>query len=327
MSNYFSKALRTQTINIPPPPLTEQNLPDQSGRVHIITGGYAGVGLELAKILYAKGATLYIAGRNEEKGQKAIEDIKKQHPSSSGALKFLLLDLSDLSTIKSSAETFIRQESRLDVLVNNAGVMIPPKGSKTAQGHELQLGTNCLGPFLFTKLLMPVLIRTAGTAPPNSVRVIWASSSGIQVWAPDGGVVFEGTTGTPKVFDVPRTDYGQSKVGNVLLAVKLQELCRQHGIVSVSFNPGNLKTELQRHTGGLLRRLGDAMLYPAVFGAYTELYSGWNEDITAGGGVTYVMPWGRDGSEMVREDIRRGMKEGLQQKFWDWCERETEMYA
>ena len=296
--------------------------------MHVVTGGYAGVGEELSKILYGKGATVYIAGRSEEKAHRAIERIKTTVPSSSGRLEFLLLDLNDLSTVTASADKFLSQESRLDVLVNNAGVMFPPAGTKTEQGHDLQFGTNCLGPFLFTKCLMPILTRTAASSPTDSVRVLWAASVGIQIFAPDKGVAFDERTGAPKIFSDQRTNYGQTKVGNVLLAVKTAELYASKGVVSVSFNPGNLKTELMRHTDSFLMRMSaKAMLYPAIFGAYTELYSGWSEEITAAKRISYVVPWGKDGSDLVRQDIQEAIRNGLATKFWDWCESETKSYS
>ena len=328
MSRFLTTAALSQSYFIPTPSLTEKNLPDQSGRVHIVTGGYAGVGEKLSKILYEKGATVYVAGRSEEKGKQAIERIKADAPSSSGRLEFLLLDLNDLSTVKGSADQFLSRESRLDVLVNNAGVMFPPAGTKTKQGHDLQFGTNCLGPFLFTKCLMPILTRTATSSPPDSVRVIWAASVAIQMLAPDNGVVFDEATGVPKIFDSQQTNYGQTKVGNVLLAVKTAELYASNGIVSVSFNPGNLKTELQRHSPGIFMRFAEmAMLYPAVMGAYTELYSGWSEEVTAAKHISYIVPWGQDGSHLVRQDIRDGIQDGLATKFWAWCESETKSYS
>ncbi|KAJ6120150.1 short-chain dehydrogenase [Penicillium sp. IBT 18751x] len=326
MANFISKALWTQSFRIPSPSLTEKNLPDQKGRVHIVTGGYAGVGKELSAILYEKGATVYIAGRNEQKAEDAMRQIKEDHPSASGHLHFLLLDLTDLTSIKASAENFKAQESRLDVLVNNAGVMFPPKGSKTIQGHDLQFGTNMLGPFLFTKLLMPILVETAKTAAPGSVRVLWASSLGIQVLSPNGGGMVLDESGAPKVLDNQETNYGQTKVGNVFLAVKLEELYGSQGVRSVSFNPGNLKTELQRHSTGLRMKMADLMLYPAKFGAYTELYSGWSEEVGADKSITYVMPWGRDGTHIVRSDIQEAIENGIADKVWNWCESETKRY-
>jgi NAD(P)-dependent dehydrogenase (short-subunit alcohol dehydrogenase family) len=327
MANFISKAFWTQSYCIPPPPLTEKNLPDQKGRVHIVTGGYAGVGKELSAILYGRGATVYVAGRSEQKAEDAMRQIKEEHPSASGHLHFLSLDLNDLTTIKASAEKFLAQESRLNVLVNNAGVMFPPAGTKTAQGHDLQFGTNMLGPFLFTKLLMPIMVETAKTAPPDSVRVLWASSLGIHLLSPSGGGMVLDESGAPKVLDNQQTNYGQTKVGNLFLAVKLQELYGSQGVRSVSFNPGNLKTELQRHSTGLMMKLAESLLNPAIFGAYTELYSGWSEEVGADKSITYVMPWGRDGTHLVRSDIQKAIETGLADKVWNWCDSETKSYS
>lgn len=314
----------TQSARIPAPTLTEKNLPDQTGRVHIVTGGYAGVGEQLVRILYDRGAKVYIAGRNESKAKAAVERIQKASPNATGELVFLQLDLSDLTTIKSAADEFLSKESRLDVLVNNAGVMFPPKGSKTKQGHDLQFGTNCLGHHLFTKYLHPILKQTAATSPPNKVRVVWAASLGIHVLSPKGGVQFD-DAGKLKDLD-QYSNYAQTKVGNVLLAIETQKLLKDAGVVSVSFNPGNLSSELSRHTmgGAVLNKL----LHPAVYGAYTELWSGWSEEVTIDKGITYVMPWGRDGTLLVRQDIQDGIaKNDLVEKFWQYCEDETKQYA
>jgi retinol dehydrogenase 12 len=101
--------------------------------VFIITGGYVGCGYELSKMLYQHNGTVYVAGRSPEKGNRAVEALKKEFPDSQGKAEFLKLDLADLSTIKASVEAFTSKENRLDVLTNNAGVMFPPSGSKTEQ--------------------------------------------------------------------------------------------------------------------------------------------------------------------------------------------------
>lgn len=310
---------------IPSPTLTESNLSSQLGKVHIITGGYAGIGEQLVGILYGAGAKVYVAGRSEVKAKSSIEKIKADHPDAKGELIFLYLNLSDLTSIKTAAKEFLSKESRLDVLVNNAGVMFPPKGSKTEQGHDLQFGTNCLGPHLFTKFLHPILRKTAAESPPNSVRIIWASSLGIQVLAPKNGVQLD-DSGKLKSFN-QNSNYGQTKVGNTLLAIKTQALLKDAGVVSVSFNPGNLATELQRHTWGAAI-LNKILLYPAKLGAYTELWAGWSEDVTVDKGITYVMPWGRDGTPLVRSDIVEAIeKDDLVEKFWKYCEEETKAYS
>ncbi|KAI5302835.1 hypothetical protein KEM55_000872, partial [Ascosphaera atra] len=104
--------------------------------VFIVTGGYAGVGMHLSKILFQHNGVVYIAGRSKSKADKASEEIKKAFPDSKGRVEFLQLDLSDLTKIEGAARTFMSQEQRLDVLTNNAGVMVPPSGSKTEQVRQ-----------------------------------------------------------------------------------------------------------------------------------------------------------------------------------------------
>lgn len=321
-----------QSFFIPKPLLTEKNLPDQIGRVFIITGGYAGVGRELAKILYQRNGTVYLAGRSKQKADAAIREINNAYPRSKGRLEFLQLDLADLSTIKASAEDFMNRESRLDVLVNNAGVMVPPAGRVSAQGYELQMATNCIGPFFFTKLLTPLLEHTALLAdtPAGSVRVTWAASLGVDVMSPPGGVTFDKNG---NCISDPKKDqnanYGATKAGNVFLSCEFARrhpLTSENGVVSLAFNPGNLKTDLQRHATFITTFLS-WMLHPAVFGGYTELFAGWSEEAGRSdkhGG--YVIPWGRFGT--YRDDLKREirMDGGNAEKFWEWCERVTAEY-
>lgn len=215
----------------PKPDFTEKDIPDLSGKVCLVTGANTGVGREVARILYSKNATVWVASRSEEKGRNAIDGIKKEHADSQGALKFLKLDLADLTTISASADEFLAAEERLDVLFNNAGVMTPPEGSKTKQGYELQLGTNCLGHFLFTKKLTPLLQSTAKTAPKDSVRVIWVSSSAADGLSPKGGVDMDNLD-----YKKPQNilhKYGVSKAGNFYHNTEFAKRFKDDGIVSV----------------------------------------------------------------------------------------------
>lgn len=317
-----------QSFWLPRPALTAQNLEDQTGKVHLITGGYTGCGFELVKILYQKNATIYIAGRTESKAKKAITSITEEFPYSKGRLEFLLLDLSDLSSIKEAVTLFNSKETRLDVLTNNAGVMTPPAETKDNHGHELQLGSNCLGPFLLSKLLLPTLQLTAASSTPGSVRVTWAASIAAVLLSPKNGVEFD-LQGNPKVHSSPQANYGQSKAGNILLSSEFARRYGKYGIISVSWNPGNLQTELQRHSSRMERTLMTGLLRPPVYGAYTELYSGWSSDITMENNGAYVIPWGRIDTRGLREDILMGMKQkheggsGVAERFWDWCDNET----
>jgi len=297
-----------------------------------VTGGYVGVGFELGKLLYQKNGTVYVAGRSPEKASKAIEDIKSAFPGSNGKLEFLQLDLADLTTIKKSAEEFLFKEQRLDVLWNNAGVMMPPIESKTAQGYELQMGTNCLGPYLFTQLLHPILKKTAASAPANSVRVAWAGSLAIDLSSPKGGVEWD-ASGSPKASTTNKQyNYAVSKLGNLLLASEFARRTGGEGIISVAFNPGNLRTSLARHMPGWWEWLVVAFLaYDPIYGAYTELFAGLSPDITAANNGAFVIPWGRLGP--VRTDIVPGLRtqseggNGTAAKFWEYCDTETKKYV
>jgi retinol dehydrogenase-12 len=152
-----------QSFFIPPPTFTDKDLPDQTGKVllhlspqpiprissnyihplfypttntsqvHLITGGYAGIAYHLTRILYSKNATIYLAGRSEAKARASISRIEAECPGSKGRLVFLYLDLADLTSIKPAVEKFLGKEERLDVLVNNAAIMVPPTGSKYSQ--------------------------------------------------------------------------------------------------------------------------------------------------------------------------------------------------
>ncbi|GMF78940.1 unnamed protein product [Aspergillus oryzae] len=196
----------------------------------VVTGATSGYGLHLATILYQHGGKVYLAARNASKAQSVIDDITRRHPESKGQLAYLHLDLGDLSTIKKSAEEFLTKESKLHVLWNNAGVMIPPQGSTTAQGYELQLGTNVIGPFLFTKLLYPALAKAAADSPPNSVRVVWLSSSAVRM-APTPAIDFSNMDYHKD--EGAWTKYGRSKAANVLLAVEFARRSKKDGVASI----------------------------------------------------------------------------------------------
>ena len=246
-----------------------------------MTGSNTGVGKELARILYSKHAKVYIAARSEEKALNAIEVIKAATPKAAGELVFLRLDLADLTTIKASVQEFLSKETKLHVLFNNAGVMAQRSGlPKTAQGYELQLGTNNIGTFMFTKLLTPILISTAKTEPPNTVRVVWVSSSAAESGSPrPGGVPMDNLDYHKSQPFIIR--YGISKAGNYLHAVEYAKRYKADGIVSVALNPGNLSSDLYREQGAIIGfLLRHTILHPPVFGAYTEMYAGLSPEVT-----------------------------------------------
>lgn len=142
--------------------------------------------------------------------------------------------MSDLRTIRPAAQDFLAKETRLDVLFHNAGVMLTSGDAKGAQGHELRMATNCLGPQLLTDFLAPLLIQTARAQPAqkDSVRIVWVSSM-VNASAPKGGIVWDEAVNEPKLLPGGMDQYMQTKVGDVLLAHEWGERLGSDGIVSV----------------------------------------------------------------------------------------------
>ncbi|MCJ1250576.1 hypothetical protein MMC30_007804 [Trapelia coarctata] len=311
----------------PKPSLTEQNLPSQKGKVFIVTGGYSGVGYHLSSILFRAGGKVYIAGRSEAKAQQSIAEIKASvpDPSSAGQLEYLPLSLDDLSTIKASAETFKSKESKLDVLWNNAGMSLAPVGSVSKQGHELHMATNCLGAFLFTQLLLPSLQVAAQTSPPGSVRVVWTSSVMVDTTAPNGGMHMADLASPP--LDQTR-NYATSKTGNWFLASELAREVGPQGILSVTQNPGNLKTNILRDADKWVPWVLGPFLFNAKMGAYTELWAGLSAELTMQENGAYVVPWGRM-HPSPRKDLLAALKSveeggtGQAGEFRGWCEKQS----
>ncbi|EWZ47548.1 hypothetical protein FOZG_03449 [Fusarium oxysporum Fo47] len=223
--------VRTQLFP-PSPTFTESSLPSLNFRVYIITGATSGVGLELAKILYSRSAIVYIAARNYSKITSAIKEVQSAFPDSTGRLESLCVDLSDLASIKPAAQQFLAKEIRLDGLVLNAGVMMPPEGSKTEQGHELQMGTNCLGGYLLSRLLEELLVKTTIVADEGTVRVVWLAST-LQMGTPKGGLVWNEVKKEPKLVKDQMENYMMSKAGNLLLAHETSQRLGSQGIISV----------------------------------------------------------------------------------------------
>ncbi len=309
----------------PRPTLTEANLPSQKGKVFIVTGGASGVGFELCALLYQAGGKVFLAGRSEANAQSAILKIKAMHTTSPGELVFLSLSLDDLNTIKPAVEAFTATESKLDVLFNNAGVSLPPRGSVSPQGHELQMATNCLGHYLLTQLLLPTLLHTAESATPAAVRVIWTSSIAVDLGAPKGGInIADLATPSPD----QQKNYVTSKTGNWFLASALADQVGSKGILSLTQNPGNLKTSLLRHAPWILGFVTAPLLHSAKMGAYTELWAGLSGDLGIGDGGKYVVPWGRV-HPSPRPDLLDALKTredkgtGVAASFVEYCEKYT----
>ena len=194
--------------------------------------------------------------------------------------------------------------------------------------------TNILGPFLLTKLLLPILKKTAASEPKSTVRVSWAGSLAVILQSPTGGVEFtsDGKDLRHGLTDPP-TAYGVSKASNYFLGHAFGKGSGDaDGVVHNSYNPGNLASELQRHAGAAYGKVAmwimtTFLLYPAVFGAYTELYAGLSQDLDIEKDQgAYIVPWGRKWS--VRHDLEAEVakQDGNDVKLYEWCDMVTKQY-
>lgn len=213
---------------------TFDDIPDQSGRKVIVTGANTGIGFETAKALAARGAEAVLACRSAPRGQEAVDRILKELPNASARLEHL--DLSDLEDVKAFAARFVERNDRLDLLILNAGVMVPPEG-RTKQGFELQFGVNHLGHFALAGALLPLLQRTEGS------RVVVVSSTA----ALRGAIDFDDLNFDKRRY-APWPAYGQSKLANQLFARELQRRLRAAGspVLVTAAHPGWTRTDLQR---------------------------------------------------------------------------------
>ena len=261
---------------------TEEDIPDLTGKIAVVTGANSGTGYEATRALASKGATVVMSCRNLEKAEAAAEKIKNKIPEAK--LEIVQLDLSDLSSVKKFAESYSEKHETLDLLLNNAGIMMPPY-SKTVDGFELQLGTNHMGHFALTGLLLNLLIATKGS------RVVTMSSTAHTRAEFDfDDISLEDTYSRVSA-------YGRSKLANLLFAYEFQRKLDDAGIkmLSNAAHPGWSATSLQttgprEGSGGRIRswalRFGNFIFaQSAAMGALPMLYGVISPD--AEGGVYY----------------------------------------
>jgi len=230
---------------------TSKNIEDQTGKVSIVTGANSGIGYETARALLGKGAIVIMACRNPERGNKATQKLQEEFPQ--GQIDFMQLDLSDLSSVKTFASQFNNKHDKLDLLVNNAGVMVPPF-TRTADGFELQFGTNHLGHFALTALLLEALKKS------EQARVVNVSSMAHHM----GQIDFNDLNYQKKRYS-PWKAYGQSKLANLLFTLELQKRFTKNNlkIEAMSAHPGWTATNLQQNAFS-------ARLFNPVFAQNTE---------------------------------------------------------
>jgi len=213
------------------------NIPDQKGKIAIVTGSTSGLGKEAVRVLALKGAQVIMAVRNTEKGDKVAKQIKENDKGAS--IQVMELDLGSLKSVKAFSTAFLKKFDRLDILINNAGVMMCPF-SKTEDGFEIQMGTNHLGHFALTGHLMPLLKKTPGS------RVVATSSIAHR----NGNIDFSDINWESRSYKTGKA-YGDSKIANLYFAYELSKKLSSEGnnpLVTAA-HPGWTATELQRHSG------------------------------------------------------------------------------
>ena len=206
---------------------------DLSGKLAVVTGGSSGLGAETARALASKGAHVVITARNVEKGEAVAGDINAA--TGQDSVEVEALELGSLASIRAFAGRFLAKHDKLDLLINNAGVMASPQ-DQTDDGFELQFGANHLGHFLMTNLLVPALLKA------GSARIV-SLSSRAHTMSP---VVFEDIEFKERPYQ-KWGSYGQSKTANALFAVELERRLGAKGVHAYSVHPGVIQTELWRH--------------------------------------------------------------------------------
>ncbi len=288
---------------------TAQDIPDLTGKTAIVTGANIGIGLETARALAAKGATVILACRNLEKAKTAQADIQQ---SVQGAkLEIMQLDLADLDSVRQFAANFASKYQHLNILVNNAGVMGPPL-TKTKDGFEVQFGANHLGHFALTGLLLEKLMQTPGA------RVVCVSS------AVERGANIDFENLNAEKSYSPFAAYGQSKLSNLLFCYELGRRFKQAGVNSLATaaHPGWTASNLQQNAPQF-KFLNPIFAQTPIWGALPSLYAATSGDVQNG---EYFGPNGflemKGGPKRVKSTPRSHDLE-LAKKLWDVSESLT----
>ena len=296
-------------------------VPDQTGKFAVVTGANSGTGKETARRLAAAGAQVVLAVRTPAKGEQARAEILERHPGAS--LEVRRIDLADLASVQEFAEGLTAAGRPLDLLVNNAGVMAPPTRMTTADGFELQLGSNFLGPFALTVRLLPLLL--AADAP----RVATMSSG----TANYGRIRFDDLQWERRRYS-PNLSYAQSKLADLMLTRHLAGVAAERGwdLLSTGAHPGYTRTNLQtagatlgrdKPKRGLLTGLDFLPSQEVEQGAEPLLYAATTPDAVAGG---YYGPGGRFGlvgPTTTARTTRRALDTTTNARLWAEAERLT----
>ncbi len=292
---------------------TSADVPDQSGRVAIVTGANSGLGYDTAAVLADKGAHVVLAVRNLDKGRQAADRIKATSPNAVVALQEL--DLSSLDSVRKAADELRAAHPRIDLLINNAGVMYVPTRETTKDGFEMQFGTNHLGHFALTGQLLDHMLSVDGS------RVVTVSSVGHRIMA---RIHFDDPHLTRRYNRVEA--YGQSKLANLMFTYELQRRLKLKSAptLALAAHPGFSDTELMRYLPDFIPAfLWKVATQPADKGALPTLRAATDPDATGG---QYYGPDGIGevkGYPKVVASSAQSHNEDLQRRLWTMSEELT----
>jgi NAD(P)-dependent dehydrogenase (short-subunit alcohol dehydrogenase family) len=287
---------------------TIADIPDQTGRTAVITGANTGLGYETALALAARGARVVLAVRNLDKGRSAADLITRRNPGSDVSLQ--QLDLTSLASIDEAAGQLRAAHDRIDLLINNAGVMMTPK-STTKDGFELQFGTNHLGHFALTGRLLDRLLAT-----PDS-RVVTVSSMGHRF----GRMRFDDLQSERSYHRVGA--YGQSKLANLMFTYELQRRLAGTDTIAVAAHPGGSSSELSRHLPSFVQQVFKPLEQGTDMGALPTLRAATDPTVLGG---QYVGPGGfaeMRGYPKIVGSSARSHNVAAQQRLWAVSEELT----
>lgn len=281
---------------------TERDIPDQKGRVAVVTGANSGLGFETARALARRGASVVLAVRDVAKGKQAAARM-------TGRVSVRELDLTSLESVRAAAATLCEEHPRIDLLVNNAGVMYPPKQT-TPDGFELQFATNHLGHFAFTGLLLERLLPVPGS------RVVTLSSAGHRMRA---AIHFEDLHWERSYDRIAA--YGQAKLANLMFTYELQRRLAADGTTSaVAAHPGMARTDLFRNSPFPLRQILPLLTQKASMGALPTLRAATDPSVLGGQYYGPGGPGGVRGYPTVTVSSPQSYDLAIQQRLWDVSE-------
>jgi NAD(P)-dependent dehydrogenase (short-subunit alcohol dehydrogenase family) len=294
-------------------------VPDQAGKLVVVTGANSGTGREAARRLAGAGADVVMAVRTVAKGERARDEILAAQPGA--RLEVRRIDLADLASVAEFADGLIADGRPVDVLINNAGVMAPPSRMLTADGFELQFGSNYLGPFALTLRLLPLIL--AAPAP----RVV-TMSSGVANY---GKIDFSDLQWERRRFS-PMLSYGQSKLADLMLSLQLARIATERGwnLLSAGAHPGYSKTNLQTAGASLGRDKPKRSLmlnfplvphHPVAQATDPLLYAATSPDAVNGGYYGPKGAFGLVGPSSIVQPPRRARDEVVAQRLWSESER------